>query len=116
MKIKWLSEEEIKKAKIELKDEDEASLESKIDNLKNQTLFLLVQLKNIVEWTDIEQSADYVEIIKLLRKVKDNQTEIDLDKHQLKVLKEIFEKALKSGKINGLFLEVFLEVYDNIKS
>jgi len=91
----------------------EITLEKLLADNENQTLAVLRQIKNIVEWKDIEKMVDYVLIMKKFDK-KTSTVEIDNDQHKLVL--ELFQDAVKSGKVNGYGLEKIVQIYSEFKN
>jgi|1_EtaG_2_1085319.scaffolds.fasta_scaffold06369_3 replication-associated recombination protein RarA len=89
------------------------TLEEFISNNDNRTLLVLNQIKNIVEWSDIEKMVDYVALLKLF---KTEKSEIEIDNDQYKLIISSFKDSVKSKKIVGDNMELVVEVYSSFNN
>ena len=78
----------------------------------NQTLNILRQIKNVVEWDDIEDMVNYVGLIKKSSEAKEY---LELDNDDYKLVMDVFSRAAKSKKIAGFGMEKLIQVYEQFK-
>ncbi len=71
------------------------TLEELLESNDNQTLNILRQIKNVVEWDDIEDMVNYVSIIKKSSEAKEY---LELDNDDYKLVMDVFSRAAKSKK------------------
>ena len=93
------------------KDPD-ITLEELLESNDNQTLNILRQIKNVVEWDDIEDMVNYVGLIKKSSEAKEY---LELDNDDYKLVMDVFSRAAKSKKIAGFGMEKLIQVYEQFK-
>ena len=93
------------------KDPD-ITLEELLESNDNQTLNILRQIKNVVEWDDIEDMVNYVSIIKKSSEAKEY---LELDNDDYKLVMDVFSRAAKSKKIAGCGMEKLIQIYEQFK-
>ncbi len=111
--LKGLSKDELKELNI-LSPQEPKSFKNLLELSENQTHLVLSQVKNIHEWKDVELMVDFVAVFKKIKTAKKNT--INLEDSEVKTVVEVMDAAGKSGKITGLGLEKFVEVYSDFKN
>lgn len=114
IKIIKLSQEEINQLESSYKKSPlkDTSLKKLISDNENVTLSILRQIKNLHKWNDIENMVDYVSIIK---KTEGATEFIELNDKEISIVLDVFDGAVKSGKVNGVAMEKIVEVYKEFK-
>lgn len=120
VKVSYITEKEENEVRTEYNREvakgvkPEQTLDELLKVIRNQTLVVMRQVKNAVEWKDIEKMVKFVRVLENCDKAKGATFKLEDDEHKVAI--EVFKDAVATGKISGYGLEKFVGVYADLEA
>lgn len=87
--------------------------EELIEQVNNQTITVLREVKNAMEWKDVEKMVKYALIMKKLD--ENTAPTILLEDAEVSTVIETMTAVVTAGKIQGYGLEKFVAIYSDFK-
>lgn len=110
LKIVRITEQEKKDfiKEYQAKFPEATDLDAQLESIDNQTLVTLRSIKNNLQWKDIEESFDFVAILKKIETASTDEIEISREEQKLLIAK--FKEIFEAG-VQGYAIEKFQQIY-----